>query len=162
MKNFLVAIGVVVILGLGYLAYLQRSVVVVAPSPSVATYTGDGYTIQYPRGWSADSNPGGGVTFVIGPHIADGTNLGSDTSLSVEQLPTGTACVDATSTDAGAGNRYEERVYAVKGTNPCIAVRYFIHYGVLENYPPGAVKSFDRAGLLAQFDAIRHTLVVGH
>jgi hypothetical protein len=49
-------------------------------------------------------------------------------------------------------------VYAIPGTKPCTAVRYFIHYSVFENYPPGTVKAFDHAALVATFDAIRRTL----
>ena len=64
------------------------------------------------------------------------------------------------STGAAAGNRYEETVYTLPGTNPCIAVRYFIHYGVFQNYPAGTVREFDQQALLASFDAIRHTLVI--
>jgi hypothetical protein len=39
-------------------------------------------------------------------------------------------------------------------------VRYFIHYGVFQNYPAGMVREFDQQALLASFDAIRRTLVV--
>lgn len=130
----------------------------------------------------------GGVTFTIPVSLASGTNLSEDSYLSVEEIPQaqGKECKAdlflpsgalgapaqttitegntsyslATSTGAAAGNRYEETVYALSGTNPCIAVRYFIHYGVLENYPPGAVRAFDRAALVKQFDAIRRTLTV--
>jgi hypothetical protein len=66
----------------------------------------------------------------------------------------------ASTTGAAAGNRYEETVYAIPGTNPCVAVRYFVHYGVIENYPPGTVRQFDKQALLDQFDRIRRTLVV--
>ncbi len=66
----------------------------------------------------------------------------------------------ASSTGAGAGNRYLETVYALPGTSPCIAVRYFIHYSVFENYPAGTIREFDQASLSAQFDAIRRTLEV--
>jgi hypothetical protein len=65
----------------------------------------------------------------------------------------------ASSTGAAAGNRYDETVYALPGTNPCIAVRYFIHYGVIENYPAGTVRAFDEAALRSEFDAIRRTLI---
>lgn len=129
-----------------------------------------------------------GVKFTIDPSIATGTNLGSDTYFSVEHLASvsstaecsasdfldqgqlGTTTIEtlngttysvATSTGAGAGNRYEEDVYALPGTNPCTAIRYFIHYGVIENYPPGAVQQFDEASLLQQFDSMRDTLVIG-
>jgi membrane-bound inhibitor of C-type lysozyme len=123
-----------------------------------------------------------GVKLTIAPAIAAGTNLAADSYLSVEQIERGESCTasrfvasgaaatavtDAGTTysvahsmDAGAGNRYEETVYALLGSDPCLAVRYFIHYGVLENYPAGAVRAFDRQGLLAQFDAIRRTLIV--
>ncbi len=124
----------------------------------------------------------GGVKFTIAPSIAQGTNLSDDSYVSVEQIPQARDCtaelfldqkasaqivIDgemtylvASSTDAAAGNRYEETVYALPGTNPCIAVRYFIHYGVFENYEPGMVVRFDQSALLAQFDAIRRTLVI--
>ena len=65
----------------------------------------------------------------------------------------------ATTTDAAAGNRYEEQC-VVPSSKPCTAVRYFIHWGVIENYPAGAVTEFDHAALLASFDQIRRTLVV--
>ncbi len=129
----------------------------------------------------------GGVKFTIPETLAAGTNLSADSYLSVEAIPLrpGQACsarrfLDAgalplhtasvtdagveysmaSSTGAGAGNRYEEIVYAFPGTNPCMAVRYFIHYGVFENYPAGAVRPFDEHALLAQFDTIRRTLIV--
>ena len=123
-----------------------------------------------------------GVKFTIPAATATGTNLGADSYLSVESLPQAQSCVAglfldgaatssevtdndmtysfASSTGAGAGNRYEETVYALPGINSCTAVRYFVHYSVFENYPPGAVKEFDRAALFAQFDTIRRTLKV--
>jgi membrane-bound inhibitor of C-type lysozyme len=126
-----------------------------------------------------------GVSFTIPADLATGTNLAEDSYLSVEKIPEKDICTAglfldrgerplatttitdngieysvASSTGAAAGNRYEEMVYALTGTNPCIAVRYLIHYGVIENYPPGAVKEFDRAALLDQFDAIRRTLII--
>jgi len=123
-----------------------------------------------------------GVKFTISPLIAQGTNLSDDSYVSVEQIPQVQDCTAelfldqkvsvqtvtdgemiysvASSTGAAAGNRYEETIYALPGTNPCIAVRYFIHYGVFENYEPGMVERFDQVALLAQFDAIRRTLVI--
>ncbi len=127
-----------------------------------------------------------GIKFVIPTATATGSNLSQDSYISAEEIPQTQDCnailflggvaggqapirtlVDgdttysvASSTGAGAGNRYEETVYALPGTNPCIALRYYIHYSVFENYPPGTVREFDRAALLAQFDAIRRTLVV--
>lgn len=131
-----------------------------------------------------------GVKFHVPDSLAAGTNLSVDSGISVEaiygiDLPKsegGPECsaeafllspqtvsektiegVDfsvASSTEPAAGNRYEEIVYVVKGTEPCLAVRYFIHYGVLENYQPGTVEEFDRDFLLATFDAIRGTLTI--
>lgn len=128
-----------------------------------------------------------GVKFTIPPDISAGTNLAADTYVSVETLPnpggqncgaerfleTGAMTEPATSrtsagvtysvasaTGAGAGNRYEETVYARPYTRPCIAVRYFIHYNVLQNYPAGKVRQFDEATLKHRFDAIRDSLVI--
>jgi len=128
----------------------------------------------------------GGASFTIPPAIAEGTNLSKDSYVSVEAIPQTQTCdaglflTDsgqginlheatedgvtysvASSTGAGAGNRYEETVYAIPGTNPCLAVRYLLHTTVLENYPPDTVTAYDRDILLAQFDAIRKTLVIG-
>ncbi len=127
----------------------------------------------------------GGVKFTIDSAIAKGTNLANDTYLSIEEVPqaTSTCSADlfldlgqggtvstlddngttysvASSTGAGAGNRYEEWVYAMPGTNPCMAIRYFIHYGVFENYPAGTVQQFDEASLRQKFDSIRRTLII--
>jgi len=149
-----------------------------------AGYTANpGYTYQ-------EMGPGkdiSGVSFTIPTSTAAGTNLGQDSYISIEELPQANQCSAdlfleqggpggtnvttmtdngtdysvASSTGAGAGNRYEETVYALPGTNPCIAVRYFIHYSVLENYPPGMVVAFDRQALTDQFAAIRRTLTIG-
>lgn len=120
-----------------------------------------------------------GIRFAIPEAAAASTNLGPDTYLSVEEIPRIEDCTAglfldraparavsdgntlysvASSTGAAAGNRYEEMVYALPGTNPCIAVRYFIHYGVIENYLPGAVREFNKEALLGEFDAVRRTL----
>ncbi len=123
-----------------------------------------------------------GVRFLVPENLATKTNLAADTYLSVERRPEANSCTAdeflsrpvnpgpeiegsiqysmATSEDAGAGNRYEETVYAIPGTNPCTAIRYFIHFNIIENYPPGKVQEFDKEKLIAQFDAIRRTLVL--
>jgi hypothetical protein len=187
----------VLILVFWYLWRTPTPVEQVTPQPSVSvsghTYASStlGFSIQYPSGYSVDENyhyqalgPGkevAGVRFTIPPSVATGTNLSSDSYLSVERLNGVKDCsaslfleggslahaiVDGTttysvasSTGAGAGNRYEETVYALQG-DFCVAVRYMVHYGVIENYPVGMVHEFDRAGLLKQFDEIRRTLVV--
>lgn len=120
-----------------------------------------------------------GTAFVVSPSTASGTNLSDESYLSVETLPgTGTCTADKFlddadeagvhtekdngitysvehGNDAGAGNFYEETVYAVQGSYPCLAIRYFIHSTNIENYPPGTVKEFDKTKLLATFDKMR-------
>ncbi len=125
-----------------------------------------------------------GVQFTIPLELASSTNLSSDTYISVEQRNPGEVCnagdlLDmptvnsvvvtengvqysvASTTDAGAGNRYEEYVYTLVDTEPCLAVRYFIHYSAIENFPDGMVTEFDKQALLAAFDTVRRSLVVG-
>ena len=124
-----------------------------------------------------------GIKFVIPAAIASGTNLSADSYLSVETIPgiekacsadqfldlqneatavmiseNGKTYSFASSTGAGAGNRYEEWIYAVPSSSPCLAVRYFIHYGAIENYEPGTVMAFDKIALLKEFDSIRSSL----
>lgn len=126
-----------------------------------------------------------GVKFTIPASIASGTNLSSyDTGLSVEEIPQIQDCnallflslregmqsetiTDndvtysvASGSDAGAGNLYEEKVWAFPGTNPCVAVRYFIHSTNIGNYPEGTVSAFDRNSLITQFDQMRHSLLL--
>jgi len=122
-----------------------------------------------------------GVKFTVPSSLSSGTNLSSDTYLSVESLPLETCTADrffdgihptttfteegvaysmATSSNAGAGNRYDETVYALTNTNPCMAVRYVVHYTALENYEEGTVSRFDEQALFAAFDSIRRSLQV--
>ncbi|MGA7712972.1 MAG: hypothetical protein WCA81_13795 [Rhizomicrobium sp.] len=124
-----------------------------------------------------------GVAFHIPHSMARGTNLSVNlTALSVESVSgagrceagrflsdpqnlhsiveNGTIYSTAESQDAGAGNRYEEIVFALIGSSPCLGIRYFIHSTNIGNYDPGVVQEFDRAKLLAEFDRIRHTLAV--
>ena len=159
--------------------------------PLVYTNGVKGFSIRYPVNYAVDESfsyqalgPGkdiAGTKFTIPASFAKGTNLGTDSYVSVEHMPANTECsakdflgmgatittVDDNGTtyslgklsDAAAGNRYDETVYAIPGTNPCVAVRYFIHYGVFENFTPGSITKFDEGALTAQFDAIRKTLV---
>ncbi|MFZ3054459.1 MAG: MliC family protein [Minisyncoccales bacterium] len=123
-----------------------------------------------------------GTKFTISPDIASGTNLSNDSGISIELIPNTQDCnaglflfnssnietiTDnnteysfASSTDAAAGNRYEEKVWALSNNNSCIAIRYFIHYGAIENYPQDTVKEFNKTSLIDQFDKIRQTLIV--
>jgi hypothetical protein len=121
-----------------------------------------------------------GTKFTVTASMTTGTNLSSDTYMSVETLPSAKKCtadlfLDGTheaeqveeggttysiaeASGVGAGNRYEETVYALVGTNPCMAVRYFVHYGVIQNYPEGTIREFDKNALLFEFDMIRRSL----
>jgi hypothetical protein len=159
--------------------------------PQVYSNSAMGFSLHLPSDYTVDESytyqefgPGKditGIKFTIPSSMATGTNLGSDSYMSIEEIPKiqdctaalflgqgiartladgGTTYSVASTTGAAAGNRYEETVYALPGTNPCIAVRYFIHYGIFQNYPAGMVREFDQQALLASFDAIRRTLVI--
>jgi len=141
----------------------------------------DGYSVDENYAYQGVPNkPIPGVKFTIPGTTATGTNLSVDSGVSVESLPHAKSCTGdifvyenvkpqdltvgsttwsvATTSDAGAGNFYEEQVYAVKDSKPCTAVRYYIHSTNIDNYPAGAVTAFDRNALLSQFDSIRDSL----
>lgn len=125
-----------------------------------------------------------GIKFTIPTTTATGTNLSAGSYLSIEHLSgTSTTTCDAgafllkgthatattltlgdmtysfaSSTEAAAGNRYEEAVYALTSSMPCLAIRTFIHYGVFENYATGTVTAFHRSALEKTFAAIRASL----
>jgi hypothetical protein len=123
-----------------------------------------------------------GTSFTIPASLAAGTNLSKDSYISVEHFastkpcsvtfftmsPASTSTVRENgitysvshNTEAAAGNRYDETVYVLPGTGNCIAVRYFIHYGVYENYPKGSITAFNQKSLVATFDAVRKSLTV--
>ncbi len=165
------------------------------PSPmgvATSTYATSTFSVVYPNDYTLDASyaydqvnpkkPIYGVKFTIPGTVATGTNLASDTYISVEQLPHAKNCTGdiylaanvksqtindngvqyslATSSGAAAGNIYEEAVFALPGSQPCTAVRYFVHSSNIGNYPPGAVQPFDGQALLAAFDTIRRSLVL--
>ncbi|MDO8518105.1 MAG: hypothetical protein Q7S26_02335 [bacterium] len=196
--------GVVVVLLLAgggyYLLQGKKSISVVQEGGSVAvqiatsTYTGAGFSIVYPANYMVDAAYAydqfgpkkliNGVKFTIPASMATGTNLGTDSYLSVESLPHAKNCTGdiylladvkaqtipensvqysvATNSGAGAGNMYEETVYAIEGSVPCTAVRYSVHSSSIDNYPVGTVREFDRMALLAAFDTIRQSLILSH
>ncbi len=195
MVVLVLALGVWLSLKLGQT--MPGTVATTTPVASVpagwAQFSGAQFSLQYPQGYTPDEQyaytglgPGkeiAGVKFTIDPRVASGTNLSTDSYVSVEHMPGAINSCSAqifladaqsagfqdvanrrysvaTSTGAAAGNRYEEVVFATPVEAGCIAVRYMVHYGVLENYPEGAVQEFDRAALFGQFDAIRRTLTI--
>lgn len=108
----------------------------------------------YPKQFTVSETPDM-AKFTIPEVLSTNTNLSSDSYLSVEKS---TECKDKSTAEAGAGNRYEEKVFVIANTNPCLVVHYFIHYTAFENYPKGAIKEFDKVAVLGLFDSIKKTL----
>ncbi|MEK7063817.1 MAG: hypothetical protein AAB955_03980 [Patescibacteria group bacterium] len=184
-KNTTYVVGLVVVIALGVAAYLlwpvapvPQTLGVATTTPQLRTYTAPGseFSIRYPAGFTVESNEKG-VLLHIPAALATDTNLSTDSYLSVERGPDKATCTAADFlespvseqmvTDAGvtyaygtvqgaaAGNRYEEIVYVLPD---CYAIRYFIHSTVVENYPEGTSRTFDRDGLIGIFDDIRRSL----
>lgn len=122
-----------------------------------------------------------GTSFTVPGSISQGTNLSPDSYLSVEVFPFITCTphaylsspedqkpvtdgtrtwLVATDDEGAAGSVYEETVYALQGSTPCIGVRYFVHSANIGNFDPGAVRAFDEGKLTALFDAMRTSLKV--
>lgn len=150
-----------------------------------------GWSISYPDGWRVDTSytysalgPGKeihGVAFVVPESFTKGTNLGDDSYLAVETLPSAGACtaseflddaIDRTRTvagrhgitwsvqdgaDAGAGNIYDETVQAAVGSKPCIATRAWAHSANIGNFDTGTVKAFDKRAFNIIMDRMRHS-----
>lgn len=184
-----VALGVWLSLNLGEVAPAPQPQGAATSTPEGwQTYADAEFSIQYPASYHVSAydpleGSDSGVVLHVAESIATGTNLSADTHVAVVRKPGAiNSCsaeiyledpqsagfVDeggrrysiASSTGAGAGNRYEEWAFATPVDGGCIAVLYFIHYGVLENYPEGAVRAFDRQALLSEFDAIRKTFTL--
>ena len=152
-----------------------------------------GLSLRYPQQYALDESYAydafgqnkliNGVKFSVPASMATGTNLSSDSYVSVEWLPRALKCTgdiylkSATSsvsiteggvkyllakqTGAAAGNIYEEWVYAIENSTPCTALRYFIHSTNIGNYATGTVQAFNKTSLIADFDQIRRSLQLG-
>ena len=206
MKSAIISLVVIIgIAGAGFFAWKTFGPKPAPAVPQVAvdtrsTYATSTYSVRYPGNFVLNAQYAydqfgpnkliNGVKFTIPASVAmastsspqAGTNLSSDTYLSIEQLPRAKKCTGdiyltasvvaqnitengtdysfASSTGAAAGNRYEEHVYALATSSPCTAVRYYIHSTNIGNYPAGAVREFDKAALLTEFDKIRASLVL--
>lgn len=195
MAKYVIGIIIIIILAASGAYLLSRGKTApqnnapVVQQAATSTYATTTFSVVYPADFMVDeayayqgvpNKPVPGVKFVIPGTMATGTNLSSDSGVSIESLPRAKKCTGdiyfydnvraesvningvvysvASTTGAGAGNVYEETVYALSGSSPCTAVRYFIHYGNIGNYEPGAVREFDRTALLAEFDKIRDSL----
>lgn len=128
------------------------------------------------------NKPIDGVKFTVPMTMATGTTLASDSYLSVEWLPRAQTCTGdiyilenvkaaerlengveysvASTSEGAAGSLYEEEVYALTDSSPCIAVRYVIHSVNEGNFATGTVRQFDRTALLRAFDEIRHSITL--
>ena len=197
----MISVITLLILATGLLIYTYTPTVTtpVTAAPDITnnsvayTNSAQGLSLSHPLGFTANETYGyqgfgpeetiKGISFIIPSSYATGTNLSSDSYISIEQIPKISNCATAnfldpaggsvprtyvdngvtyliaSSTGAAAGNKYEETVYVFPGKSVCYAVRYFIHYGVLENYSAGLVQEFNRASLITTFDTIRHSLV---
>jgi len=197
MIKYFVGIAVVVLLAIMGWYVVTNGNAAPAPAPvtgpaqaATSTYATSTFSVVYPSDFTTDSTyqytqvdpkkPISGVKFTIPGAMATGTNLASDTYVSVEQLPRAKNCTGdiyladnvkaasesyngvaysvATTSGAAAGNFYEEAVYALAGSSPCTAVRYLLHSMNIGNFEPGVVREFDRAALLTAFDSIRDSL----
>jgi len=91
-----------------------------------------------------EPNPSsGGPEQILGNEVINGrTFLHSETS------------------DAGAGNYYEQIIYRTVNKETCYEVIYFIHYSNVGNYAPGTVTEFDEGALLKKMDDIFATFSI--
>ncbi|MBC7836437.1 hypothetical protein H7X87_01520 [Acetobacteraceae bacterium] len=148
------------------------------------------FSVQYPEDYTIDEQysyeiapqrRAEGIALKVPPIFTQGTNLSSDSYISIETIPEFSSCniaqylynmptQDVTLIDGGweysvgeevgenAGSYYEEKVFLRNDIGPCLVVRYFIHTMSLEDYATGNVREFDRAALLGEFDQIRRSL----
>jgi len=77
-------------------------------------------------------------------------NFGSTTPVTINGVP----FMKIAFAGAAAGNRYDTTSYRTVRGGQCYAVEYTIHYGVIENYPAGAVKEFDEAKAQAALEGL--------
>ncbi|OGG79972.1 hypothetical protein A3A39_01150 [Candidatus Kaiserbacteria bacterium RIFCSPLOWO2_01_FULL_54_13] len=200
MAKYLIGVVVFVVVATGaYYAWQALGTSLVPPpeeeeATTMSTYATTTFSVTYPSTYTVNDaytydefkgKPIAGVKFTVPAAATEGTNLSSDTGISVEWLPRAKTCTGdiyilanvkavslmvgsttysvATTSGAAAGNLYEEQVYAISGSKPCTAVRYFIHSGNIGNFTQegeSSTREFDRTALLREFDEIRNSLLL--
>lgn len=142
-----------------------------------------GFTLQEPYAYTRVSpiKPISGVKFLVPAALSQGTNLAADSGVSVEVLPRANLCTGdiflkanvraqsfagraisfsvATSSETAGADTFEEMVFAVSGSKPCIAMRYFMHTTAATG-TASSTPAFDRTSVIAAFDSIRNSLSV--
>jgi hypothetical protein len=123
-----------------------------------------------------------GVSFAVPNEKLEGTNLLPGTQASIEIIPNMPNCtvrlfmsdpdrVTAVEEDgvlfstaykksSNKKNEYEEHVYAVMDSSPCVAVRYLIHTEPITSYTSPDRAQYSREDLFSAFNTMRDSLVV--
>jgi hypothetical protein len=87
-------------------------------------------------------------------------SLGGPEAVLGETTVNGINFTKSEATGVGAGNVYEQVYYRTVHNGSCYEITYFVHYGNIGNYPPGAVTEFDRTALYQQLDEILASLIL--
>jgi hypothetical protein len=87
-------------------------------------------------------------------------SLGGQETILGETTVNGVDFTKSEATGVGAGNVYEQVYYRTVHNGSCYEISYFVHYGNIGNYPPGAVTEFDRTALYQQLDEILTSLIL--
>lgn len=133
---------------------------------------------QYAYTRVSPTKPISGVKFLVPASFTEGNNLAPDSGISIEQLPRANTCTGdiylkanvraqqategavsyslATSSETVGSDTFEEMVFAVPSSSPCVAVRYFLHSVAAGT----STTSYDRATVVSAFDEIRRSLVI--
>jgi hypothetical protein len=140
------------------------------------------FTLQEPYAYTrvSPTKPISGVKFAVPVALTEGTNLAPDSGVSVETLPRANLCTGdiylkanvkaqpttsgaitysvATSTETVGADTFEEAVFAIPGTSPCIAMRYFLH--TVAATGTASTTPYDRTAVLTALESIRNSLTL--
>jgi membrane-bound inhibitor of C-type lysozyme len=97
----------------------------------------------------------GDATFTVGtssdPQALSSCMGSSKTWILISGVP----FTSVTTSDAGAGNRYDTTSYRAIRNNQCYAVEYTIHYVALANFPPNSgISAYDQKKVQAALETI--------